>query len=62
MGRIATLTRFFPASARRCLQFFKMLRSKNNFDWNPKCEQAFQELKGLLASSLVLSKPDPGQI
>jgi hypothetical protein len=49
-GRIATLTCFLPASAKRCLPFFKMLRSKKNFEWNAECEQAFQELKGILAS------------
>jgi hypothetical protein len=44
------------------LPFFKTLRSKKNFEWNADCEQAFQELKGVLASPPMLSKPDPGQI
>jgi hypothetical protein len=61
-GRIATLTRFLPASARRCLPFFKMLHNKKTFEWNSECEQAFKELKGVLASPPVLSKLDPGQI
>ena len=33
-GRIAALTCFLPASARRCLPFFKMLRNKKSYDWN----------------------------
>ena len=39
-GRIAALTRFLPASAKRCLPFFKTLRSKKNFEWSADCEQA----------------------
>jgi hypothetical protein len=61
-GRIVALTHFLLASARRCLPFFKMLRNKKTFDWNSEFELAFQELKGVLASPLVLSRPDPGQM
>jgi hypothetical protein len=61
-GRIAALTRFLSVSARRCLPFFKMLHNKKTFDWNSECEQAFQELKGVLASPPILSKLDPGQM
>jgi hypothetical protein len=60
-GRIAALSRFLPASAKRSLPFFKTLHSKKNFEWNAECEQAFQELKGVLASPPVLWRPDPGQ-
>ena len=41
-GRIAALTRFLLASAKRCLPFFKTLRRKKNFEWNVDCEQAFK--------------------
>jgi hypothetical protein len=62
MGRIASLTRLLLALARRCFPFFKTLRNKKSFELNSECEQTFQELKGVLASPLVLSKPDPRQI
>jgi hypothetical protein len=37
-GKIAALTRFLPASAKRCLPFFKMIRSKKSFEWNAEGE------------------------
>jgi hypothetical protein len=33
-GRIPTLTRFLPDSARKCLSFFRTLRRKEDFQWN----------------------------
>jgi hypothetical protein len=49
MGRIATLTQFVPASAQRCLPFFKTLYNGENFNWDSECEKDFQELKVILA-------------
>jgi hypothetical protein len=60
-GRIAALMRFLPASARKCLPFFRTLRHEEEFHWNTECQEAFQELKKILSSSLVLSRPDPGK-
>ena len=60
-GRIAALTRFLPASARKCLPFFRTLRCKEEFQWSEECEEAFRELKKVLSSPPVLSRPDLGQ-
>jgi hypothetical protein len=62
MGRIAVLTRFLSASARSFLLFFQMLRNRETFNWDPECEKAFHELKAVLASPPVLSRPDPNQM
>ena len=60
-GRIAALTRFLPASARKCLPFFRTLRHKEEFQWDVQCEKAFQELRKVLSSPPILSRLDPGQ-
>jgi hypothetical protein len=56
------LTRFLPDSVRKCLPFFRTLRRKEDFTWGADCEKAFRELKKILSSPPVLSRPDPGQI
>jgi hypothetical protein len=60
-GRIASLTRFLPDSARKYLPFFSTLRRKEDFQWNAECEEAFQELKKILSAPPILSRPDPRQ-
>ena len=60
-GRIAALSHFLPASARRNLPLFKSLRSKEDFYWNRPCEEALQEIKSLLAQPPILTRPEPGQ-
>jgi hypothetical protein len=52
MGRIAALSCFFPASAKRCLPMFTALKKQDSFKWTQECEEAFQELKVSLASPL----------
>ncbi|GKV15552.1 hypothetical protein SLEP1_g26334 [Rubroshorea leprosula] len=56
-GRIAVLHRFIARSAETCLLFFKALREPKYFQWIDECQQAFDELKQYLASTLLLSKP-----
>ena len=56
-GRIAGLSHFLPASAKRCLPMFKALKKQDSFEWTQECEDAFQELKVSLASPTVLTKP-----
>jgi hypothetical protein len=60
-GRIAALTRFLLASARKCLPFFWTLRHKEEFQWDAECKEAFQELKKIRLAPPVLSRPDPEQ-
>ena len=55
--RIAALSRFLPASAKRCLPMFKILMKQDSFNWTQECEDAFQEVKASLASLPVLIEP-----
>jgi hypothetical protein len=57
--RIAALSNFLPASAKRCLPMFKILKKQDSFNWTQECD-AFQELKASLASPPVLTKPIMG--
>ncbi|XP_022893708.1 uncharacterized protein LOC111408138 [Olea europaea var. sylvestris] len=59
-GCIATLNRFVSRAVDKCFPFFKLLRENKSFDWNEKCNLAFQELKQTLATPPVLTKPEPG--
>jgi hypothetical protein len=59
-GRIVALSQFLPASAKRCLPMFKILKKQDSFSWTQECEDAFQELKASLASLPVLTKPIMG--
>ncbi|XP_010462569.1 PREDICTED: uncharacterized protein LOC104743154 [Camelina sativa] len=60
-GRIAALNRFISRSTDKCLPFYQLLRSNKKFEWDDKCESAFQELKNYLATPPVLAKPDQGE-
>ena len=60
-GRVAALGRFLLRSADRCNEFFKVLKSPEQFVWNDQCQQAFEELKGFLSSPPILSTPVPGE-
>jgi hypothetical protein len=59
-GRIAALSRFLPASAKRYLLMFKIFQKQDSFNWIQECEDAFRELKISLASLPVLTKPIAG--
>ena len=47
-GRVASLGRFVPKSTDRCAEFFKILRSPNEFQWTEECQKAFEDLKKFL--------------
>ena len=60
-GWIAALNRFITRATDRSLPFFKALKKGVDFVWTDECEQSFQELKGYLGKTLVLSKPLQGE-
>ncbi|XP_038972181.1 uncharacterized protein LOC120104693 [Phoenix dactylifera] len=61
-GRIAALGRFVSRSAERCLPFFRILKRPKDFLWSEECQQAFEELRCLLASPPLLTKPQQGEL
>jgi hypothetical protein len=58
-GRIASLNRFISKAAKRSLPFFKLLRANSTFQWGPKQQQAFDDLKKYLEDAAVMTKPSP---
>ncbi|XP_038973343.1 uncharacterized protein LOC120105176 [Phoenix dactylifera] len=61
-GRVAALERFVFRSVERCLPFFAALKKPKDFLWSAQCQQAFEELKRLLASPPLLTKPQQGEL
>ncbi|GKV00924.1 hypothetical protein SLEP1_g13532 [Rubroshorea leprosula] len=70
-GRVAALHRFISKSADKCLPFFKIMRlaaqkdesgKQKKFEWNPECQDAFDELKSYLSSPPLLTKAKDGEI
>ena len=47
--RIASLSRFMAALARRARPFFSLLRKGNTFEWTSECEAAFDKCKKYLS-------------
>ncbi|XP_024016193.1 uncharacterized protein LOC112089676 [Eutrema salsugineum] len=60
-GRVAALDRFISRSTDKCLPFYDTLRGNKKFEWDERCEAAFQELKNYLASPPILAKPVEGE-
>ena len=50
---MAALNRFVSKATEKCLPFFRVLRKA--FEWTDECQQAFEDLKTYLASTLLLS-------
>ena len=58
-GKVAALNRFVSRATEKCLPFFRTL--KKSFEWNTKCQQAFEELKSYLSALPLLSPSQPGE-
>ena len=52
--QVATLNRFVSKAINKCLPFFRVL--KKAFEWTDECQQAFEDLKAYLISTLLLSQ------
>ncbi|VFQ93679.1 unnamed protein product [Cuscuta campestris] len=61
-GRLAALNRFLSKVEEKVHPFFTVIKKKATFEWTQECQVAFEELKKYLASPLVLSKPEPGDV
>nr|GEX95877.1 reverse transcriptase domain-containing protein [Tanacetum cinerariifolium] len=59
-GKLASLNRFLSMSAEKSLSFFKTLKKcikKGDFQWTPKAEEAFKEMKQSIAKLPMLMTP-----
>ena len=44
------IRRFISQHSQRCRPFYELLKVRAHFDWNDKCQQAFDRLKRYLSS------------
>ena len=51
---MAASGRFISKLGERALPFFKLMKRKGPFEWNPEADRAFQDLKKYLTSPLVM--------
>ncbi|GJU68826.1 reverse transcriptase domain-containing protein [Tanacetum coccineum] len=59
-GKLASLNRFLSKSAEKSLPFFKTLKKctkKSDFQWTPEAEEAFRQIKKLIAELPTLTAP-----
>ncbi|GJR47031.1 reverse transcriptase domain-containing protein [Tanacetum coccineum] len=59
-GKLACLNRFLAKSAEKSLPFFKTLKKcmkKSDFHWNTEAEEAFKQMKQLIAELPMLTAP-----
>ncbi|RDX76976.1 rnhA, partial [Mucuna pruriens] len=60
MGRVTALSHFISGSAETAMPIFGTLKKRGKFAWTSECEEAFLQLKAMLASPLVLTRPIAG--
>ena len=61
LGLAGYYRRFIEDFSRIAAPMTKLTRNEVKFDWDDRCEEAFQELKRRLTSALILIVPDRGQ-
>ena len=61
LGLAGYYRRFIEDFSRIAAPMTKLTRKEVKFDWDDRCEEAFQELKRILTSSPILIVPDRGQ-
>jgi hypothetical protein len=58
LGLVGYYHRFIPDFSKIVKPITELLKNDVNFDWSPKCNEAFEQLKVLLTTSPVLTQPD----
>jgi hypothetical protein len=56
-GCMAALGRFIARSGEKALPFFKLMKRTGKFEWTPKADKAFAELKRYLTSPPIMVAP-----
>jgi hypothetical protein len=57
VGCMAALGRFIARSGEKALPFFKLMKCTGKFEWTPKADKAFAELKRYLTSPPIMVAP-----
>ncbi len=57
IGRLQFIRRFISQHSQRCRPFYELLKGGALFEWNDKCQQAFDGLKRYLSSPPILKPP-----
>lgn len=63
-GKLASLNRFLSKSTEKSLPFFKTLKKctkKNDFHWTKEADEAFQQMKKVIANLPTLTAPIEGE-
>ena len=60
LGLAGYYTRFIEDFSRIAAPMKRLTRKEVKFDWDDRCEEAFQGLKRRLTSTLILIVPDRG--
>ena len=58
-GYVTSLGRFISKLGEHALPFFMPMKRKEPFEWTPKADAAFQDLKRYLTSPPVMVAPRP---
>ena len=61
LGLAGYYRRFIEDFSQLAAPMTRLTQKEVKFDWDDRCEEAFQELKRRLTSALILIVPDKGQ-
>jgi len=57
VGRLTSLARFLPKLTKRIRLILKIKKKQTADKWDDRCEEAFQEIKGMISSPPIMSRP-----
>jgi len=57
VGRLTSLARFLPKLTERFKPIPKIMKKKIADKWDDRCEEAFQQIKVMISSPLIMSRP-----
>jgi len=57
VGKLNSLSRFLPILAEKTKPIVNLLKKSETFEWNERCEQAFSQIKTIVAEPPILVKP-----
>src|SRR3954452_11251078 len=61
-GRVAALCRFIARLGEKALPFYALMRKPGKFEWTTEAQIAFDQLKRVLSTSLILVTPQEREL